>query len=547
MLISRTAGTTTLYYLYNGHGDVVNMTDSTGAIVMTYDYDAFGNATTITGNIANSYLYAGYQFDAESGLYYLNARYYDPVTARFMSTDTYLGSARDPLSLNLYTYCHNEPMMYTDPTGHGLFSNVLNFIGNTAKAVGSAVVSTVKTVGKAVATTVHAVGNTVKSVAKTVTHATKAVVTTVKKATNTVVTKASTAVTKVTNAGKAVVQKVTQVADTVSNAATTAVNAVGDALSSAGQFIYDNRVAIGIGALAVASIALGVVTFGASTAIGAAVLGSALIGGGIGLGVTEIGDLSDNGKIDTPASQYLGAYVGGAVTGAAMPFAAGAGSVAGGLAMYGASSAAGNMAEQLIGTGKIDMGEALLAGGIGAVTGGLLDYGLPALGSVAKSAAGKIGGVVKSSAGNVKNVVTDALDTFTGGAKAFLADNRGMVDLDVLFGGKSAGNTANVISNSSKDIKVIGRLDDTTVAKNWEGHDVLNDPNWTLAKNDEWVNAGINNKQDFYTASPMTEENLISTNPKYPGPTVYAREIDMLKNAGYVQKGDYFINPSNLK
>ncbi|MEL4106278.1 hypothetical protein AAFA46_05475 [Oscillospiraceae bacterium WX1] len=100
------------------------------------------------------------------------------------------------------------------------------------------------------------------------------------------------------------------------------------------------------------------------------------------------------------------------------------------------------MAEQLIGTGKIDMGEALLAGGIGAVTGGLLDYGLPALGSVAKSAAGKIGGVVKSSAGNVKNVVTDALDTFTGGAKAFLADNRGMVDLDVLFGGKSAGGTA---------------------------------------------------------------------------------------------------------
>jgi RHS repeat-associated protein len=102
-------------------------------------------------------------------------------------------------------------------------------------------------------------------------------------------------------------------------------------------------------------------------------------------------------------------------------------------------------------------------------------------------------------------------------------------------------------SNSTKDLKVIGRLEDTAVAKNWKGHDVLNDPNWTLAKNDEWVNAGIKNKQDFYIASPMTEKNLVSTNPKYPGPTVFAREIDMLKKAGYVQKGDYFIHPSNLK
>ncbi|UOO37196.1 hypothetical protein IZU99_08005 [Oscillospiraceae bacterium CM] len=118
MLISRTAGTTTLYYLYNGHGDVVNIADSTGSIVMTYDYDAFGVVTTATGNIANSYLYAGYQFDDETGMYYLNARYYDPVTARFITADSYTGQANDPLSLNLYTYCHNEPMMNSDPTGH---------------------------------------------------------------------------------------------------------------------------------------------------------------------------------------------------------------------------------------------------------------------------------------------------------------------------------------------------------------------------------------------------------------------------------------------
>ncbi|OPX41871.1 tRNA(Glu)-specific nuclease WapA precursor [Ruminiclostridium hungatei] len=51
-------------------------------------------------------------------MYYLNARYYDSKIARFLSEDTYLGNAGDPLSLNLYTYCHNEPVMYVDPTGN---------------------------------------------------------------------------------------------------------------------------------------------------------------------------------------------------------------------------------------------------------------------------------------------------------------------------------------------------------------------------------------------------------------------------------------------
>jgi RHS repeat-associated protein len=117
MLISRTADGATVYYLYNGHGDVVTITDSLGIVAMTFDYDAFGVVTMATGSVTSSYLYAGYQFDAETGMYYLNSRYYDPVTARFMSMDTYLGQANDPLSLNLYTYCHNEPVMYSDPTG----------------------------------------------------------------------------------------------------------------------------------------------------------------------------------------------------------------------------------------------------------------------------------------------------------------------------------------------------------------------------------------------------------------------------------------------
>ena len=79
------------------------------------------------GNANNSITYAGYQYDAESGLYYLNARYYDNTTARFLTEDTYSGSANDPLSLHRYTYCANNPLRYTDPDGH-FFGALFRFI-----------------------------------------------------------------------------------------------------------------------------------------------------------------------------------------------------------------------------------------------------------------------------------------------------------------------------------------------------------------------------------------------------------------------------------
>jgi hypothetical protein len=59
-------------------------------------------------------------------LYYLKARFYDPELARFMQEDTYRGRQSDPLSLNLYTYCHNNPIKYYDPTGHNAVSNAAN-------------------------------------------------------------------------------------------------------------------------------------------------------------------------------------------------------------------------------------------------------------------------------------------------------------------------------------------------------------------------------------------------------------------------------------
>ena len=120
-LLMRTTDGQSYYYMYNGHADVTALINvTTGTIDATYYYDAFGNITESTGAAKdkNSILYSGYQYDNETGLYYLNARLYDPKIARFLQEDTYTGTANDPLSLNLYTYCSNNPITYYDPTGH---------------------------------------------------------------------------------------------------------------------------------------------------------------------------------------------------------------------------------------------------------------------------------------------------------------------------------------------------------------------------------------------------------------------------------------------
>ena len=135
-LLMRTAGNETYIYMYNGHADVTALLRPDGTVAATYYYDAFGNITDTTGSASNSVTYAGYQYDSETGLYYLNARMYDPKTARFLQEDTYRGEANDPLSLNLYTYVNNNPVKYDDPTGH--FANLL--LGGLIGAVAGAVI-----------------------------------------------------------------------------------------------------------------------------------------------------------------------------------------------------------------------------------------------------------------------------------------------------------------------------------------------------------------------------------------------------------------------
>ena len=108
------------YYTQNAHGDVVNLTDAQGAITKSYKYDAFGVEQNIDDSDSNAFRYCGEYYDSELGTIYLRARYYDPTIGRFISRDSVTGENTDPLSLNLYTYCHNNPIIGTDPSGHAL-------------------------------------------------------------------------------------------------------------------------------------------------------------------------------------------------------------------------------------------------------------------------------------------------------------------------------------------------------------------------------------------------------------------------------------------
>ena len=104
--------------------------DSIGNIVVEYSYDAWGKCTVktnVSGIAAiNPFRYRGYYLDDETGLYYLNARYYDPEIGRFISPDgtEYL----DPESvngLNIYVYCGNNPVINIDPSGQFLISTAV--------------------------------------------------------------------------------------------------------------------------------------------------------------------------------------------------------------------------------------------------------------------------------------------------------------------------------------------------------------------------------------------------------------------------------------
>ena len=110
------------YYLNDGHGSVRALSDTDGQVTDTYLYDAFGNLLSKTGTTANDFLYTGEQYDANTGFYYLRARYMNPSTGTFTSPDAYAGTIFDPVSLHKYLYANANPVMNRDPSGYSTFT-----------------------------------------------------------------------------------------------------------------------------------------------------------------------------------------------------------------------------------------------------------------------------------------------------------------------------------------------------------------------------------------------------------------------------------------
>ena len=156
------------YYHYNAHGDVVQLTNSSGTVTRNYTYDAFGVEQDASDGDANPFRYCGEQYDSETGNYYLRARYYSPEVGRFTQEDTHWNPGNmiygdepqkwnewqgeeDTLGLhaytykpeatavaqagNLYAYCGGNPICWSDPTGQAVWGGGLS--GNVGVGFGA--------------------------------------------------------------------------------------------------------------------------------------------------------------------------------------------------------------------------------------------------------------------------------------------------------------------------------------------------------------------------------------------------------------------------
>ena len=110
--ISQVDGTSFGYYLNDEQGSVRYLTGSDGSIRNHYRYSAFGETITAEETVPNRLRYNGQMADGLTGLYYLRARYYNASLGRFTQEDVIYNDG-----LNLYAYCNNNPVMYSDPSG----------------------------------------------------------------------------------------------------------------------------------------------------------------------------------------------------------------------------------------------------------------------------------------------------------------------------------------------------------------------------------------------------------------------------------------------
>ena len=109
--------TPSFYGYDSAEGSVRFLSNAAGTVTDAYEYDAFGNQIYRSGTTPNNYMYRAEQYDSDLTLYFLRARYYNPVTGRFMSRDPLDGKAKDPKTLHKYLYANGDPINRIDPRG----------------------------------------------------------------------------------------------------------------------------------------------------------------------------------------------------------------------------------------------------------------------------------------------------------------------------------------------------------------------------------------------------------------------------------------------
>ena len=158
---------TEYYYMRNGQNDIVGLMDSSGAVVVSYSYDAWGKLLSVSGTLAttlganNPFRYRGYYYDTETGLYYLQTRYYDATVCRFISADVYMSTGQGIVGNNTYAYCLNNPVMMSDDSGLWPTWNQLFAVVAVVAIVAVVAVVSVATVGVGTTLLVAAAGATI--------------------------------------------------------------------------------------------------------------------------------------------------------------------------------------------------------------------------------------------------------------------------------------------------------------------------------------------------------------------------------------------------
>ena len=342
------------YYLYDGRNSVTGILTENANLTNSYQYDSYGNLTSGTADGVNYYAYNGESTNVKTGLQYLRARYYNAENGTFTTEDSDLGTTENPLTRNRYDYTTNNPLNYSDPTGHSLWSRIK-----------SAAKKAVKTVTKAVKSVAKTVVSGVKAAAKWVQNAVSHPKQVIQQAKNTVKQKAKQTYQKVASAGSGFVKAVSnggirggfsyvgngakkvyssfksyaaertsEIRAIIHKEMCTTNNRISSLLGKVDWNAVKKVVAGGVilGGLATATVLTG----GAAAVIAGGALSGALIGGGTGAVLGGISSAANGeGFISGVADGFLWGTIGGAVSG-------GVGAATGSLASSTASSALKN-------------------------------------------------------------------------------------------------------------------------------------------------------------------------------------------------------------